>query len=471
MEVFPVNRSSQTARSAEPIAAPNPEAAQAFDDVYQQQSKQVKRDAKPVETASTTEQAEQTEDLLLEEEDAISPPDPSAVDRETSVFSGEIDAIPVLQTQSVTNPLTLAEEPKLPTSRSETADAGTTPPLATLEKDGSLELLTTPIKNSAADTQIVKSNDPISSQRIAQDANVQTAKPATPLEAVLTRTFASLPIEQPKGQSTEIPAPVDNTKVSATPMIPTNLAMQSEEFKSSGLHSSIVKTLQTSVEAKPNVNLEKTSRDVADHPIKLTVPNTVPTTSSGMPKIAETAITAADGGQGFAMQAASEGELSTQIIGRRDAVASTSFTAALTTPTAHSTQLAGSISSQMQVAIRERSGGKIDIALVPEELGRVRMSISSGDAGMIVTIAAERSETADLMRRHMEQFNRDLQRMGFHDVSFDFQGDKGTGAGFDSFFNEDQAEVEITQNVETADGSPATMPLAYDGTVGLDLRL
>ncbi len=63
---------------------------------------------------------------------------------------------------------------------------------------------------------------------------------------------------------------------------------------------------------------------------------------------------------------------------------------------------------------------KIDISLHPRELGHVRMSMAMSDSGVTVTIAADRSETLDLMRRHIDNLSTALQSLGHHSVAFQF---------------------------------------------------
>jgi flagellar hook-length control protein FliK len=63
---------------------------------------------------------------------------------------------------------------------------------------------------------------------------------------------------------------------------------------------------------------------------------------------------------------------------------------------------------QMTDAVRAQVTAEktIEIALRPAELGRVRIALSPADAGMIVTISAERAETLELMRRNIDYLSR-----------------------------------------------------------------
>lgn len=62
----------------------------------------------------------------------------------------------------------------------------------------------------------------------------------------------------------------------------------------------------------------------------------------------------------------------------------------------------------------------VEVTLSPEELGRVRMTLTTGDGGMTLTLVADRPETLALMRRHIDQLAQDFRDMGFQNLSFSF---------------------------------------------------
>ncbi len=83
-------------------------------------------------------------------------------------------------------------------------------------------------------------------------------------------------------------------------------------------------------------------------------------------------------------------------------------------------EVARAIAGQMATAVQARPGsGAVEIALNPEELGRVSIVLNGRDDGFYVTIAAERPETLDLMRRHIAVLNAEFQKLGYGDLSFD----------------------------------------------------
>lgn len=76
--------------------------------------------------------------------------------------------------------------------------------------------------------------------------------------------------------------------------------------------------------------------------------------------------------------------------------------------------------------------GTVEIALSPEELGKIRLVISSGDRPA-VTVFADRPETFDLLRRNAEYLDRELRGSGIYgaDISFsDGRENRNANRGF-----------------------------------------
>ncbi|WP_177215028.1 flagellar hook-length control protein FliK [Tranquillimonas alkanivorans] len=68
---------------------------------------------------------------------------------------------------------------------------------------------------------------------------------------------------------------------------------------------------------------------------------------------------------------------------------------------------------------------ELEVKLHPEELGRVRISMSTGDGVLQVQVMAEREETLSLLRRHADLLGDALASGGFENVSFTFsEGDR-----------------------------------------------
>lgn len=134
---------------------------------------------------------------------------------------------------------------------------------------------------------------------------------------------------------------------------------------------------------------------------------------------------------------------------------------------------AKAVAAQMAQALINTQGSKVDIALNPEELGRVRMVLSTSDSGITVSITAERPETLELMRRHIDQLAEEFKTLGYVDIGFEFSGEESE-SNFGDGSNEHQANPENDSEgrPENAQYSPESKhntrpPVSR----GLDMRL
>jgi hypothetical protein len=82
---------------------------------------------------------------------------------------------------------------------------------------------------------------------------------------------------------------------------------------------------------------------------------------------------------------------------------------------------------QIVTAIVSSGTGRTDILLDPQDLGRVRLTLEGNEAGIVVTIQAERSETADLLRRNADLLAEEFREAGYTDMTFSF-ADRGETA-------------------------------------------
>ena len=122
-------------------------------------------------------------------------------------------------------------------------------------------------------------------------------------------------------------------------------------------------------------------------------------------------------------------------------------------------------------AIRHMDGGSVEIALSPEELGHVRLLLRDHTtATPTVTLHADRADTLDLMRRHIDILAQDLRDMGYRDVSFSFGSqthDRGTT-------RQHSFRADAIASPDTPQGKAPPAPIHQsrpipDGT--LDLRI
>jgi hypothetical protein len=123
------------------------------------------------------------------------------------------------------------------------------------------------------------------------------------------------------------------------------------------------------------------------------------------------------------------------------------------------------VASQMAVAIAQQAGQPTEIALQPEELGRVRMSLSVVENSVTLTVFADRPETSDLLRRHIDVLAQEFRALGYADISFAFGGEHGSGSetGVGG-----QTEAPIAEPTEAAEDAVIAPPLPGGG---LDLRI
>ena len=83
----------------------------------------------------------------------------------------------------------------------------------------------------------------------------------------------------------------------------------------------------------------------------------------------------------------------------------------------------------LAVAIATDPGsGAVEVALSPDELGRLHMLISTEGDSLRIAMTVERPDTLDLLRRHSEQLLADLRQAGFGGATLSFgQGSAGEG--------------------------------------------
>lgn len=114
---------------------------------------------------------------------------------------------------------------------------------------------------------------------------------------------------------------------------------------------------------------------------------------------------------------------------------------------------------------RIQAGERIEISLSPEELGRVRLSASRTDHGVVLVVQAERPETLELMRRHLPDLMQDLRNMGFANV--DYSGGEQNARPRQQ---PDSGERIVPDQAPASPVDVAMKPALSNGS-GLDLRL
>lgn len=128
------------------------------------------------------------------------------------------------------------------------------------------------------------------------------------------------------------------------------------------------------------------------------------------------------------------------------------------------------IARQMAEALQRLPDRPVEISLNPKELGRVRMNISAAEAGITVTVVAERPETLDLMRRNIDQLTREFQALGYDTINFSF----AEGEAKNSFDQEasEQSGAGVTHlEMLPEDEEAGAQQRPMVATTGLDIRI
>ncbi|MGI3169847.1 flagellar hook-length control protein FliK [Pseudooceanicola sp. C21-150M6] len=117
----------------------------------------------------------------------------------------------------------------------------------------------------------------------------------------------------------------------------------------------------------------------------------------------------------------------------------------------------------------------VEISLNPEELGRVRFSMTTGDATLNIVVAAERSETMDMLRRHIGHLERQYLGMGFESVDFSFEDNrysKNPGQDQEAASNRDAGEPESVPFASDQPSGQRSQPGREAGDIDrIDIRL
>lgn len=128
-----------------------------------------------------------------------------------------------------------------------------------------------------------------------------------------------------------------------------------------------------------------------------------------------------------------------------------------------------SVVRQLAEALLAGDSGREDILelkLRPEELGHLRFRMTQGEHGLVLSIAAERPETLDLLRRNVDQLARALSDLGYESSSFSFDDNPSENRewGGSSPAREDHGgnsqEIPAVSNAPLAVAAP-----------GLDIRI
>jgi flagellar hook-length control protein FliK len=112
-----------------------------------------------------------------------------------------------------------------------------------------------------------------------------------------------------------------------------------------------------------------------------------------------------------------------------------------------------------------------ELRLEPEELGRVRLGIATGEQGVSVQIQAERPETLELLRRNLDQLSEDLRRLGFSGISVDLGSGGADGGAEERSPAPGEDAAQALDAIHRPEAPAPERPDAPMGHGALDLRL
>ena len=126
------------------------------------------------------------------------------------------------------------------------------------------------------------------------------------------------------------------------------------------------------------------------------------------------------------------------------------------------------IARQLTEQASQAHSRTVELRLNPEELGRVQMSLVTGEDSIVVSISTERPETLALMRRHIDQLGQEFQRIGYANVSFSFEGQAGSGG---NGREPDKGFPPPASDRQETVASPRSSDHRPVSGVGLDIRI
>ncbi|MFN3613752.1 MAG: flagellar hook-length control protein FliK [Rubrimonas sp.] len=119
--------------------------------------------------------------------------------------------------------------------------------------------------------------------------------------------------------------------------------------------------------------------------------------------------------------------------------------------------------------IAARDGDRVELRLDPPELGRVSIGIQLEDGALRAVVAADRPETLDLLRRHADALQRELNASGFGRADLSFADHRGGGRNGREAAGRIISESE--EPVPAAATGPSTVVRPAGPSDRLDIRL
>ncbi len=139
-------------------------------------------------------------------------------------------------------------------------------------------------------------------------------------------------------------------------------------------------------------------------------------------------------------------------------------------PQSISTGLPATVAPVVVDMFKTGNGGPLELALAPEELGHLSISIKHDGDFVQVTVLADRPETLDLMRRHSAELVTELRQAGYSGASLSFgQGNHGQQSR-SAASDQNRTHPQPQPQHPHADPKSSTPARAQKGS-GIDMRL
>lgn len=140
-----------------------------------------------------------------------------------------------------------------------------------------------------------------------------------------------------------------------------------------------------------------------------------------------------------------------------------------TRPDAMTNEMARRVAGQFAQTVSPGGEQTIELRLTPEELGAIKYRMVLTETGATIVVQADRGDTLDLVRRHLESLQREFLRAGFEDATFSFEH----GASGDDTSDHQKADQSVPLPIELEDSAavPQNHTILNLSARGLDIRL
>jgi flagellar hook-length control protein FliK len=91
------------------------------------------------------------------------------------------------------------------------------------------------------------------------------------------------------------------------------------------------------------------------------------------------------------------------------------------------TETARLAAQQIETAVFKGNSKTTEIALNPEELGRVRLTLTAINGALTLVVLTDRPEIQELLRRHIDVLAQEFKALRYESVSFYFNADGQSG--------------------------------------------